>query len=500
MKAHLMHRDREFDLQKELPWNEADLGEDLELGTLLAAMAGDDRFLFDVAKAALFSGTENDVDTILYRQAALRDCLKNATAVRDLYGLTVKVVEKTRRQWWNLSSHYADSVLFSSVELMESLLEMLKALRDMAVAAGGHFDSEAFTTLFAMLTRELDDEYLGRISTHLTELNFRGGVLLSAALGENNEGSSYELRQAGATRPKWLRRLFKKDGDGLTFHLDDRDEAGAQILSDMRQRGISRVAITLAQSVDHVLSFFKMLRTELAFYIGGLNLHDRLAAKEEPICFPDPVAAGERKLGFRGLYDVCLSLHMESRVVGNTVNADGKSLILVTGANQGGKSSFRRGVGLAQLMMQCGLFVGAEAYRGEICTALLTHSIREEDTTMKSGKFDEELARMSRIVDHLAPDALLLFNESFAATNEREGSEIARQIVLALLEKRVKILFVTHLYEFAHGLFDSQREDTLFLRAERKTDGTRTFRLIEAEPLATSFGKDLYHRIFERPA
>ena len=86
---------------------------------------------------------------------------------------------------------------------------------------------------------------------------------------------------------------------------------------------------------------------------------------------------------------------------------------------------------------------------------------------MKSGKFDEELARMSEIVDHIAPNSMVLFNESFAATNEREGSEIAKQIVCALLEKRIKIFYVTHLYEFAHGFFDRKIDDALFLRAER---------------------------------
>ena len=48
---------------------------------------------------------------------------------------------------------------------------------------------------------------------------------------------------------------------------------------------------------------------------------------------------------------------------------------------------------------------------------------------MKSGKLDEELSRMSDIVDHITPHSMILFNESFAATNEREGSEIARQII-----------------------------------------------------------------------
>jgi len=115
---------------------------------------------------------------------------------------------------------------------------------------------------------------------------------------------------------------------------------------------------------------------------------------------------------------------------------------------------------------------------------------------MTSGKFDEELSRMSDIVDALAPNSMLLCNESFAATNEREGSEIARQIVRALLETRVKVFFVTHLYEFAHGLCEDKMDGAIFLRAERQADGRRTFKLVPGEPFETSYGVDLYEEIF----
>ncbi|MGB8113378.1 MAG: hypothetical protein WCF22_06375, partial [Candidatus Sulfotelmatobacter sp.] len=203
------------------------------------------------------------------------------------------------------------------------------------------------------------------------------------------------------------------------------------------------------------------------------------------------------KQGFRNMYDVCLVLTMNRAVVANTINAHRKNLVLITGANQGGKSTFLGSVGVAQLMMQCGLFVGAEAFESEICPALFTHYKREEDTSMKSGKFDEELSRMSEIADHVIPNSMLLFNESFAATNEREGSDIAGQIVRALLEKRTKIFFVTHLYEFASRYYDEKSNGALFLRAERKEDGTRTFKLVEGQPLETSYGTDLYREVFE---
>jgi len=115
---------------------------------------------------------------------------------------------------------------------------------------------------------------------------------------------------------------------------------------------------------------------------------------------------------------------------------------------------------------------------------------------MKSGKLDEELARMSAIVEKIVPGSLILLNESFASTNEREGSEIARQIVHALLETGIKAVYVTHMFDLADGFYRENSPNALFLRAERLRDGRRTFRLPEGEPLPTSFGEDLYKRIF----
>ncbi|HXJ96039.1 MAG TPA: DNA mismatch repair protein MutS, partial [Terriglobia bacterium] len=509
MRALLMYRNQDFDPDQSLRYyptygdrkidprerllpHERALIQDLELDPLLGAMANGDEFLLEVAERALLSGLRNDLDTILYRQEALKDCLRNPTVVQQLYGLAVEAIDGTRRRWWDMTGHYTSTVLYAALDLLEASLSILRKLRGVAEDQAGRVESEAFSNLFAMLRKELSDEYLASIQNHLVELKFRKGVLLRAQLGEWNESTDLALRCTPDEKLNWLERIFGKRPPGYTFHLAERDEEGGRILSDIRYRGIDRVTIALSQSADHVVSFFKMLRAELAFYCGCLNLHAQLTAKGEPVCFPTPLPAGQRSHRFTGLYDVCLALHMQNRVVGNAVDAGGKSLVIVTGANQGGKSTFLRSVGLAQLMMQCGMFVGAEKLEAELCSALFTHYKREEDATLSKGKLDEELARMSEIADHVGPNSMVLFNESFAATNEREGSEIARQIVCALLEKRTKILYVTHLYEFARSFFDRKGQDALFLRAERKADGARTFRLLEGEPLDTSYGEDLY--------
>jgi DNA mismatch repair ATPase MutS len=367
-------------------------------------------------------------------------------------------------------------------------------LRQVAEDQANKFESEGFKTLFAMLSRELSAEYFATIQDHLHRMKFRDGVLICAELGKGNKGTNYLLRRT--ERQSWLKRMLPPTEPVYSYHLHPRDDAGARALAELNDRGINLVANALGQSTDHILSFFQMLRTELAFYVGCLNLHDQLARKGEPTCFPLPAHSGERKHSFVGLYDVCLALRLEQSVVGNDIEADNKNLVVITGANQGGKSTFLRSIGLSQLMMQAGMFVPANTFSANICDRLFTHYRREEDVTMNCGKLDEELSRMSGIVDDLTTDSLLLFNESFAATNEREGSEIARHIVSPLLEKRIKIFFVTHLYEFARSLYDRKMENATFRRAERQPDGTRTFKLVEGEPLETSYGPDLYERIF----
>ena len=496
MKVFLMYADRDFDEKAELGPQAEDLTNDLALDSVWNQMAQGDVFTQGVVRCAMLD-ILHDPDAILYRQEILQDCLNNVSVLHALYRIAVEAIEREKHEYFGLFSHSPTTILHRSLKVMEIFVGLLKKLKQTADDSRASFVSTGFRRFFTMIDEDLSEEYFAHVEEQLQQLQFRHGIRVSAQLGQGNKGVHYVLHQSRTEHRSWLQRLTRQSPPGYSIVIAERDDQGFRALAELQDRGTNLVANALAQAVDHVLSFFVRMRTELAFYLGCINLHNELVKKGEATCFPEAVNNPSRIFTCRGLYDISLAINLPKGIVGNSVSADGKKLVFITGANQGGKSTFLRSVGLAQLMMQCGIFVGAESYHASICDQVFTHYRREEDASMTHGKFDEELHRMSQMANLLTANSLVLFNESFAATNEREGAEIARQIIEALVEKEVNVFFVTHSYTLAHGYYERKVNYALFLRAERTQEGIRTFKLLEDEPLETSYGEDLYRQIFE---
>lgn len=514
MKARLMFDDRDFVFDAGLldalerprygkkqqaaepPVGEQDLIEDLGLESIWQAMAGEDPMVYVSVRTALLAGVDS-VEQVRYRQAVLTDARAQAEVVREMYALAVQAITEERKIWHSLFSDRGEALLHRSVGVLEMFLPILRQLRAVTEEHGDRFESKGFTRFFDTLRRELDDEYFDEISQHLKHLRFRDGVLMSARLGEGSQGVDYVLRTPrDENRGRFRFRRVALARPTFSYTVPPRDEAGGQALGRLRDRGLTLVANALGQATDHVRSFFTALRAELGFYVGCLNLLDQLAAKGEPVCLPEPHAPGTCVWSGRALYDPGLALRLPDRLSGNDLDADGRPLVVITGANQGGKSTFLRSLGLAHLMMRAGMFAAAESFAATVPSAVLSHYRRREDATMTSGKFDEELQRMSQLARVIGRGGLLLCNESFSATNEREGSQVADEFLRAMRDIGVRVVFVTHLYELAHLYQERHADTTVFLRAERGQDGQRPYQLRVAEPLPTSFGEDLYRRTF----
>ncbi|MDR3310911.1 MAG: hypothetical protein LBS90_06145 [Oscillospiraceae bacterium] len=490
LSAYLMLRGRAFDADAPKCAGHPTLTADLELTHIIKAMARGDGVIRDACAAALLTPLQTR-EEIEFRHTVLRDAQANSDAVRRLYEI-IADADKIRDDGWRAFSGTSDAKIYlHALDVLVAYLDSLAKLRIAANGDAARFKSDGMKNLYAMLLTELDDELFTEARRRINEMSAINTVLVSAELDDNLFGVNYTLRKkkSGTAWLQW--RLapiysFDEDTSGMTFGKDDWESR--------RDRAFNDLAYVLAQAARYLDTFFAMLRRELAFYIGCLNLEDTLRAIGAPYCLPELRDAGRFDRSYRNLYDLSLTLVTGKPAVGNELDSADTKLYVVTGANQGGKSTFLRSVGQAQLMAQCGMPAAADGASFPLRGNVFTHFKREEDAGMRSGKLDEEMRRMDAIVENTAPHSMVLLNESFASTNEREGSEICRRITRGFTRNGVEVFSVSHLYAYASSF--AGEDNTLFLRAQRLSDGTRTFRLERAEPLATAFGEELYHRIF----
>src|SRR5450432_4496012 len=147
MKAFLMHPDRDFDPERDLPVNEPLLTQDLELNTLVSAMAAGDAFLFEIARRALLSSLR-DPDAITYRQEILKDALETPSVMRDLYALAGEALAAEKSVWGSFLGGSPRTMLGTSVRKMELLVAFLRRLRDIADEHAQNFRSHGLSRFF----------------------------------------------------------------------------------------------------------------------------------------------------------------------------------------------------------------------------------------------------------------------------------------------------------------------------------------------------------------
>lgn len=496
MKAHLMFPDKDYNPTADIVPNSADLVQDLEMKPLFSAMADGDEFLLKIASSVLLSSPANNRATVQWRQAILQDCLKHEDIVRVLYAITLEPIQIRKSMFLISGGRHPSLMLSDGRRILEALHGVLKKLYNFGLQEKDNFQSEGFRTLCTMLVDQLAPDYLAEMKRHLATLHFEDGLLFSARLGNGNTGKDFTPRFFVPERWAWLKEWLGDAPDHYRFSLDPRDESGARELAELRDEVLKNIAISTLQASKHVEEFFNMLRSELAFYVGCLNLRKNLADKKCPICVPG-LSDSPCTLQFDDLRDPSLSLTLDKQAKGNSLTTTATPLVLITGANQGGKSTFLRSLGLSRLMLQAGMFVTAKQYTADLRDGVFTHYRRREDKDLNSGKFDEELCRMNEIVERLGKAPFLLFNESFAATNEREGAEVAQQIIAALTKAGGHVVFVTHMYALAVDFENNDAIKTCFLQAQRDESGQRSFEILPGKPQTTSFGRDLYRQIFK---
>jgi DNA mismatch repair ATPase MutS len=174
-------------------------------------------------------------------------------------------------------------------------------------------------------------------------------------------------------------------------------------------------------------------------------------------------------------------------------------MLVITGANQGGKTTYVQGAGLLQVMAQAGLFVPAERATVSPADTVITHFPSGEAGSIETGRLSQELGDLAHMFDGATPDSLLLLNESLASTNAAEALVVAEEMLSALRRVGTRTIYATHLHEIADRLEHINEPPDAGpavrgLTAETEWDGQsvrRTYRIVPGSPAGRSFARDL---------
>ena len=473
-----------MDHDRKLSMAEEDVYEDLELCYVTDAMAEGDEFLKEAIRRILFQPSV-DQTIIEERQSAIRDALEHKENMQYLYEYTGKIIDREKRGLWGKFDGYPSFVISHA---QSNIMEFLDGLNDIRKHRPEAIRSNAFRKFYDHLDEVLESEKRKQMTHLLKELNFSRGEEVWCSLKNTGESRAVKILADDASGMEKVVKLIRKTvktGE-FAFHIDDRDENTFKNLSDFKDEAGYDLAQILANVSDSLLGLLQSIRAEAGFLLGVVRLYEKMQGEE--ICYPEV----SEKTAFKEMrYYPFVLEHKDA--VSNSMEFSQK-LLMITGANQGGKTTFLKMLGQMQLLMQAGLFLPGRYAELPVVQGVYTHFSREEDETLSKGKLAEELERFGRLLDQIKEGSMCLFNESFASTNEEEGSLISEETVRGLLDAGVRVYFVTHQYNFARSMYESV--PGYFIRPGRTEEGERLYKMKEAAPEPTSYGMDIYNRIF----
>ncbi len=536
MKVCLLYSDRERS-NEETYYDTASIIKDLGLKSLFLAAAKrlvyengsvksvekEDQYLIETLRAVMMTPLHT-ADEIRFRQDVIKDCILHEDMIRDMYNISSELI----RKWNELGRGGREKMkqsnqamrLTSDIRVLHLFADALGSIKKLLATQEEELKSEGLTAFRDELFKSFSDEKEEFLKSVLADISFytdgtddedegrnrvvRPRIVMECGLEDGLKFSSLKLEEVSSRGEKFYKpgsakyRIREFVNSRVPDSFSTVNDPRTQEQSQMLEYGIvNYLVMELKNMMEEFQSFFDRLRSQAAFYLAAVQLKAQMERLGGGWCFPE--VCDRRDLKFTQLRELVMGIERHVDVIGNTCTIEKKDLLIVTGANQGGKSTFLRSIGIAQVMMQCGLMVMADYYSAGIFPNIFVHFTRREDSEMNSGRLDEELSRMNGIIEHIGDGSLLLLNESFATTTEKEGSVIAYDIITALIEAGVRVLTVTHLLSFARRVHEESKNDPdsaiEFLSAERKEDGRRTFRMIRHEPELTSFGLDLYREI-----
>lgn len=221
---------------------------------------------------------------------------------------------------------------------------------------------------------------------------------------------------------------------------------------------------------------------EIQFYLACMDYIGGLQRAGLPFCYPE-VSAAPGELSLRGTFDLALAARTVTEgasVVTNDVELHGiERIVVITGPNQGGKTTLARATGQALHLAMLGCPVAGVDARVPLLDRLLVHFGREENLATQRGRLQDDLVRLHDILARATSRSVLILNEIFASVAPDDAVRLGRRVMAELSRRDIVTVWVTFLDELAS--FD-EKTVSLVGGVSPEDPSVRTFRFERRPP------------------